>query len=236
MTTTTDGRSTRWDQHRAQRRAELVNVTISAIRRHGAGVGMDEIAATAGTSKTVIYRHFTDRTGLYAAVVEHVDDHLRISLARALTRPAVVAAVSGSAATDGPATGARVGRDVLAAAIDTYLELVERDPALYRFIVAAPMLDPDDHRSHLDAGGLPVRVTARLTEILGGGLGAAGHPTEAAAVWAAALVGMVRTAADEWLRPGSAVNDRPRAELCATLTDLAWRGLADLTTTDDRLS
>ena len=231
MTTTTDGRSTRWDQHRAQRRAELVNATIQAIRSHGAGVGMDEIAATAGTSKTVIYRHFTDRTGLYAAVVEHVDEHLRISLARALTRPAVIAAVGGPADTDGTTSGGTVGRDVLEAAIDIYLDLVERDPALYRFIVAAPILDPDDNRSHLDAGGLPVRVTARMTEILDGGLGAAGHPTETAAIWAAALVGMVRAAADEWLRPGSAVNGRSRAELCATLTDLAWRGLADLTTT-----
>jgi AcrR family transcriptional regulator len=230
VTTTTDGRSTRWDQHRAHRRAELVNATIQAIRSHGAGVGMDEIAATAGTSKTVIYRHFTDRTGLYAAVVEQVDERLRISLARALTRPAVIAAASGPATTDAT-SGTTVGRDVLEAAIDTYLDLVERDPTLYRFIVAAPMLDPDDHRSQLDAGGLPVRVTARITEILGGGLGTAGHPTEAAAIWAAALVGMVRAAADDWLRPGSAVNGRPRAELCTTLTDLAWRGLADLTTT-----
>jgi len=217
VTTTTDGRSTRWDQHRAQRRGELVNATIQAIRTHGAGVGMDEIAATAGTSKTVIYRHFTDRTGLYAAVAEHVDEHLRASLARALTRPAALVPH------DAP-----VGRDVLEAAIDTYLDLVERDPELYRFIVATPMLDPDDRRSHLDAGGLPVRVTARMADILGSALDGAGAPTGVAPVWAAALVGMVRAAADDWLRPGSALHGRPRQELCATLTDLAWRGLAEV--------
>ena len=61
MTTTTqpstpspDGRSTRWDQHRATRRRELVEATLRAIRRHGAGVGMDEHAAMAGTSNTLI--------------------------------------------------------------------------------------------------------------------------------------------------------------------------------------
>ena len=50
-----DGRSTRWDQHRAARRRELVDATLRAIRQHGAGVGMDDIAAVAGTSKTVVY-------------------------------------------------------------------------------------------------------------------------------------------------------------------------------------
>ena len=68
-----DGRDTRWAQHRLARRVELVEATLKAIRRHGAGVGMDEIAAEAGTSKTVIYRHFGDKAGLYLAVVEAVD-------------------------------------------------------------------------------------------------------------------------------------------------------------------
>ena len=73
MSTNVDGRDTRWAQHRAQRRRELVEAALRAIRRHGPGVGMDEISAEAGTSKTVVYRHFRDRTGLYAAVVESVD-------------------------------------------------------------------------------------------------------------------------------------------------------------------
>lgn len=228
MTTSTDGRSTRWDEHRVQRRKELVNATIQAIRRHGPGVGMDEIAATAGTSKTVIYRHFTDRTGLYAAVVEHVDEHLRASLARALTRPATLATVAGTVGSRPAPVGSTVGRDVLRAAIDTYLDLVERDPELYRFIVATPIPDPDDRRSHLDAGGLPVRVTNRMADILGSALHSVGAPAGVAPVWAAALVGMVRAAADDWLRPGSALHGLPRAELCSTLTDLAWRGLAEV--------
>ena len=53
-----DGRASRWEEHRRQRRVELVDHTVRAIRQHGAGVGLDDIAAQAGTSKTVIYRHF----------------------------------------------------------------------------------------------------------------------------------------------------------------------------------
>jgi acetyl-CoA C-acetyltransferase len=38
-----DGRSSRWDRHRAQRRQELVEATLRAIRARGAGVGIDDI-------------------------------------------------------------------------------------------------------------------------------------------------------------------------------------------------
>src|SRR5262245_32752527 len=53
-----DGRDSRWEQHREERREALVDATIRAIRKHGATVGMDDIALEAGTSKTVVYRHF----------------------------------------------------------------------------------------------------------------------------------------------------------------------------------
>src|SRR5690242_11750349 len=79
-----DGRSTRWDEHRATRRRELVEASLRAIRQHGAAVGMDEIAAVAGTSKTVVYRHFTDRQGLYAAVCESVDALILRDLGQAM--------------------------------------------------------------------------------------------------------------------------------------------------------
>ena len=71
-----DGRATRWERHNATRRQRLVQDAVRAIRAHGPGVGMDEIAAQAGTSKTVLYRHFGDKAGLYAAVVESVHDFI----------------------------------------------------------------------------------------------------------------------------------------------------------------
>ena len=64
-----DGRDARWVEHRRVRRRELVESTLRAIRRHGATVGMDEIAAEAGTSKPVIYRHFGEVAALIAAAM-----------------------------------------------------------------------------------------------------------------------------------------------------------------------
>ena len=52
----------------------LVESAIRTIRSRGAAVGMDELASDAGTSKTVFYRHFTDRRGLYQAVAARVDE------------------------------------------------------------------------------------------------------------------------------------------------------------------
>src|SRR5688572_10408852 len=122
-----DGRSSRWDEHRLTRRAELVEATLRAVRGHGAAVGMDEVAAVAGTSKTVCYRHFTDRAGLWTAVAERVD----ATIVRALTRAA-----------DPPDGRPGSARSRVRAVIAAYLHLVETDPEVYRFIVTAPIVPP----------------------------------------------------------------------------------------------
>ncbi len=45
---------------------------------------MEEIAAEAGTSKTVVYRHFADRTELHAAVCARVAERLLSELGSAM--------------------------------------------------------------------------------------------------------------------------------------------------------
>src|SRR3954453_6610822 len=117
-----DRRDSRWDEHRAQRRRELVDATLAAVGKHGAGVGMDEIAAEAGTSKTAVYRHFADRTELHLAVCNRVASQLL---------PKLRAAIESSGRP----------RDMVAAAIETYLAFLEADPELYRFVVHPQGLD-----------------------------------------------------------------------------------------------
>lgn len=228
MTTTTttegatppDGRSTRWDQHRAVRRRELVDATLRAIRQHGAGVGMDDIAAVAGTSKTVIYRHFTDRQGLYAAVCESVDALILRNLALARD-----GAGDGEGEGDGDVAGGHLGtgelspRALVAGAVDAYLTLVEKDPEVYRFVVTAPLLD---QTSGDPAAMVTDHIAAQMTEVIAEALARAGLSTAPAPVWGAGLVGMVRAAADRWLTDSAMT----RHELTEHLTDLAWGGLS----------
>ena len=202
-----DGRSTRWEAHRATRRRELVTATLRAIRRHGATVGMDDIAAVAGTSKTVFYRHFTDRAGLYRAVAEAVDLRLRDRVSQVASQP-------------------RGGRDVLRSAVDTYLQLVEEDPEVYRFIVAAPLVPAQERQAEDPVADATGAMSARMAHLLSAQLVAAGREPDQAAVWALAVVGMVRSVADHWLRTGASASGTERDALVSDVTDLLWHGLA----------
>ncbi len=180
---------------------------MTAVAKHGAGVGMDEIAAEAGTSKTVVYRHFADRAELYVAVCNRVASQLLPKLRGAIE------------------TNSSHPRDMVAAAIDTYLAFIEADPELYRFVVHQqtldrPSSDPLDSLSGLVGGQAAAAISVALQQ--------AGRDPAAAPPWGHGVVGLVRSAADWWLR-----SDRPmlRSELAAHLTDLAWAGLSGVVTT-----
>ncbi|WP_061965788.1 TetR/AcrR family transcriptional regulator [Demequina aurantiaca] len=176
---TEDGRNTRWDAHRISRRQELVSHALRAIRVNGAGVGMDEIAARAGTSKTVFYRHFGDRAGLYEAVVESVHDYIEQGLTTAI------------------AEHEPENLDHLASTLaDAYLLLVERDPHIYRFV----MNGPTPGTSSADPlGSMPMRIGDFVGGVILASPGAAGVSVECAATWGHGLVGFIRAVADRWM-------------------------------------
>ncbi len=159
---------------------------------------MEEIAAQAGTSKPVIYRHFTDRAGLYEAVVESVHDFIHADLSAAL------------AVTDSSDLGVLVAR-----LADGYLALVERDPEIYRFVVTRPVADVSAADALL--AGLTERIAAHVSRAIRANLETRGLPTQAADTWGHGLVGFVRAAADHWLvDPGG----RSRADIVDEITAL----------------
>lgn len=206
-TVNSDGRTTRWEEHRRTRRAELVDATLAAIRRHGSAVGMDEIAAFAGTSKTVLYRHFADKSDLYLAVCARVD-----GLVVSQLRDAMAQAAS--------------ARDMIAASIGAYLAIVESDPEVYRFVVQRPALD----RSVEDpVSGLTAAIGEQVTAALEAQLRAGGRDVAAAAPWAHGLVGLVRSATDHWLGQDPRMD---RSALADYLTQLTWTGLSDVLVLD----
>lgn len=180
---------------------------MRAIRKYGAGVGMDEIATQAGTSKTVIYRHFGDRAGLYAAVVAKVHDYIHSDL-----RVALVLAE--------PAGLATLAHDLA----DAYLSLVERDPEIYRFVMSPPVtslgrVDP--------LGGLPEIIGDHAAEAVAIHLAALGRDTGCAVTWGHGLVGFVRAVADRWMATGQR---ELKEELVGYVDDFVAPALAGLGT------
>jgi AcrR family transcriptional regulator len=168
---------------------------------------MEEIATAAGTSKTVVYRHFADRTELHVAVCARVATSLTARLREAVD------------STNDP-------RRMLAAAVETYLAFLEADPELYRFVVQAPPADRPVGRGAGEAdpiANLSHLVGDQAAALVAVALEQAGRDSAAALPWGHGLVGLVRAGADWWLQ---ADRPMPRPQLAAHLTDLAWTGLS----------
>jgi len=203
-----DRRDSRWDEHRRARREQLVEATLAAVGKHGAGVGMEEIAAEAGTSKTVVYRHFADRSELYVAVCARVAAQLTRELREAM------------GSSDDP-------RQMVTAAVHTYLHFLEADPEVYRFVVTHSLTDRPAGGETDPISSLSDLVGDEVGALVAAALARAGQGTAAAAPWGHGVIGLVRAAADWWLR---ADRPMPRAQLAVHLTDLAWAGLSGVVT------
>lgn len=73
-----DGRQLRWQRHNRERRQVILDAAIEVLGEHEPGeeVHVQEIAKRAGLSRTVVYRHFDDRSDLDLAVQREICDRV----------------------------------------------------------------------------------------------------------------------------------------------------------------
>ncbi|WP_277207742.1 TetR/AcrR family transcriptional regulator [Isoptericola croceus] len=200
-----DGRSTRWDDHRAQRRTSLVRDARRAIHELGPGASMDEIAAVAGTSKSIFYRYFDDKAGLRLAVAEAVVAGMHRKLAEA-------------------AHEAPTPHSALRAMVRVYLQTIERSPHVYWFVTRTAIggNGPDDGASG-PVEALGAYLDSVITLVAEPAAQAAGVPARSAAAWAAGAVGFVRGTGEWWLGH-TLTAGLTREELTDQITTWLWTG------------
>jgi AcrR family transcriptional regulator len=193
-----DARRERWRAHRENRREEFVEATIRAVGRHGPDVGMDEIAAEAGVTKPVLYRHFTDKADLYYAVGMRATDMLMAKIVPAL-------------ADDAPIYE-RIRR-----AVDCYVGFLDEYRELYRFLV----LRPDPAKQDLVRRD-KLKIAEVLAELLGAYLKLFRMNPVIAGPSGYGIVGLVQTAGEWWL---DHPDEMTRDQLTDHLTMLIWHGI-----------
>jgi AcrR family transcriptional regulator len=191
------------DATRSARRVALVEAAVEVIRRDGPGVSMDQMAAEAGVTKPILYRHFHDRAGLVTAIAEYAYGQIATGLDEALH-----ADVS--------------PRQLVASTIDVYLRFIESDPALYRFLVHRTIAETTDPGAILT--DYISRAGRQVALVLGEGLRAAGLDSGPAEPWAFGIVGMVHSAGDWWMERGT----MPRSRLTEYLTSLIYDGIPNV--------
>lgn len=189
-----DGRSTRWAAHRAARRADMLHEIRTVIHESGPDLSMDEIAARLRTSKSVVYRYFGDKSRLQAALGEYILFRARTHIAEA-------------------SRSSRDPRRAIASMVDTYLDIVARSRNVFVF-VTRPSSD-GTLRTFIDqVEDLVAAVLRQVTDDV--------DPVRLR-LWAAAGVGLVRAASEEWTAADAAT--RPsREQLSADLTTMLWDG------------
>jgi AcrR family transcriptional regulator len=127
---------------RAERRAQILAAATQAFARAGfAATGLDDIAAAAGVSRAIIYRHFDSKADLYRAVLDRV-------------RKRLVSTVG--------------ARDFIYASIDTLLQAAADDPDGFRLLFHHAAREPE-FRQEMDRFHRGMVATARseLAKVIG---------------------------------------------------------------------
>ncbi|MBW3708886.1 TetR/AcrR family transcriptional regulator [Streptomyces griseus] len=192
------------------RRRELLEAADRVVLRDGPQASMNAIAAEAGITKPILYRHCGDKGGLYRALAKRHTDALLVALRAALDAPAD-------------------RRERVESTLDTYLAAIEARPQVYRFL-----MHPSDNadaapspEQGFDVGRHSAPLLRRLGEELGQVIAERvdlGPDSEQMArIWGHGIVGMMHAAGDWWL------GDRPcsRERLVSSLADLLWGRLAE---------
>lgn len=173
-----DGRSTRWADHKAQRRRAVLDAALRAIDAEGASVGVAQIAEHAGLPRSVVYRLFQERGDLDEQVRAHIVDEL-------MARMNPVLVPEGTAAQS------------IDRAVNTYVRWITEHPHQHQFLGVGSKSRPA--RGSKMVTGTKTATALHISEIFGAMLRAFGKDATLAESVSFGLIGLVDGAVNRWL-------------------------------------
>ncbi len=211
-----DGRATRWQSHREERRRELIKSARKAVHALGSDASMEDIAVASGTSKSVFYRYFGDKAGLQQAVGEVVLSQMQRRIQEA-------------------AEGAQTPRQGLFAMVSAYLQMAETSPHVYTFVTRHAYGEPGT-AADAGAGALGhffAAISDMIARPMRGYLGAGPEQETVLAYWPNAAIGLVRNAGEQWLASPDSPAKPEQSVMARHITDWLCLGIApELRTTE----
>src|SRR3954452_11463256 len=189
---------------------QLLEAADRVVRRAGSAAPMNLIAAEAGTTKPILYRHFGDKGGLYRALAARYTEDLLSRLRTALVTRGGLAART-------------------RATIDAYLSAVGEQPQVYRFLMERAAVEEPGVRGEVQ--GFVRRFGDELAAGIQSEPALADVDAERALVWAHGIAGMVQAAGDWWLDHPEVPRENVVDELTALLFG-AFAGIGSLVVRD----
>lgn len=184
------------------RRAQLLEVASKLLSDPSTvGASMDEIAAAAGVTKPVLYRHFPSKRALVHEVLSGGIGRLQASLATAVT-------------------DSTSSRDMVERGFIAFFEHMKKEPGAYELLFAGSAWTQAGFSEEL------VEFQTMMADTVSMLIDLPGADPNLRRFYGAALIGMCDHAARQWIRAGFTPSAH---EAGLNLAELAWVGLRGLT-------
>ncbi|POX37889.1 TetR/AcrR family transcriptional regulator [Streptomyces sp. Ru73] len=202
-----DGRSTRWDEHKAQRQMELVDAAVALIEEEGAPFRVQRLAERVGLSRSVLYRHFKDRAGLDELIRRRVVQSFMRRMEPTLTFEGTI-------------------EESVQRVVGAHLDWVAEHPRLYAYMGVGEHAMGDGSLVADTKTAIALMLSERFGDVLKA-LGVQDAPIRSVAV---GIVGFVDTSVNQWVRdPQREVSkEELRAMLCRSVWAVLDATLRDL--------
>jgi|GEM_PF-4992218 len=183
-----------------KRRQKLLDSALITIKEKGPFVSMDEIALGANIRRTVLYRYFGDRSGLYKAISEEFMNRLVDQLVfdtTSISRAEI--------------------NEVVNQVLKKFFDLVEENEYLFQFVFNEANLKNLAWSLSSVVGALGSRLTNALVDVFS----ALNRDTSAAEPLAYGMIGMAYFTAQWWLKRKIVSKDR----IVMYLTEFVTQGI-----------